>query len=180
MKRMTLMFVSVVAFLALAVAGTPAQDKGVGMNRRPVPQTPEWQKLSSLAGRWQGTIEEGGKTTSSELEVRMTGDGSAIMHILGKDSPEEMVTVFHPDGDRLLATHYCAAHNQPRMALVKPPAANQVAFDYIDGTNIRPGDGHISHVVLTFIDADHHDEAWSGRAGDKETPPAVFHFTRKK
>ena len=130
-------------------------------SRRPWPQTPEWQKLKSLVGQWEGTMEEGGKQMPATVEVRMTGDGSAIMHVMGKDTPYEMVTMIDPDGKRLLATHYCAAHNQPRMALVPSKAPNQLAFQFIDGTNIGPGDGHMQGVVFTFIDADHHEEQWT-------------------
>ena len=78
---------------------------------------------------------------------------------------------------QLLATHYCAAHNQPRMALVPSAKPNQVAFTFVDGTNIGPGETHMQGVVFTFIDADHHDEAWSSTGGGA---PAVFTFTRKK
>lgn len=99
------------------------------------------------------------------------------MRVPGKDSPYEMVTMIHPDGKRLLATHYCAAHNQPRMALVPSKAANQVAFDFIDGTNIAPGEEHMRGVVFTFTDADHHDEAWTSSGSPT---PAVFKFARKK
>jgi hypothetical protein len=142
-----------------------------------VPQTPEWQKLKSLVGQWEGTYEEGGKQAQATLEVRMTGDGSAIMHVMAKDTPYEMVTMIHPDGKRLLATHYCAAHNQPRMALVPSKAPNQIAFDFVDGTNIAAGDGHMKSVVFTFTDADHHEEAWTYSAGGGA---AVFKYTRKK
>ena len=106
-------------------------------------------------------MEEGGKQMPATVEVRMTGDGSAIMHVMGKDSPYEMVTMIHPDGKRLLATHYCAAHNQPRMAMVPAKAPNQIAFEFVDGTNIGPGEGYMKGVVFTFIDADHHEEAWT-------------------
>ncbi len=34
------------------------------------------------------------------------------------NGPENMITMFHMDGDRLLMTHYCGAGNQPRMKLV--------------------------------------------------------------
>ena len=99
------------------------------------------------------------------------------MHVMDKDTPHEMVTMFHPDGERLLATHYCAAHNQPRMALVPSKAANQVAFSFVDGTNIGPGEEHMRSVVFTFIDADHHEEAWTSSGSSK---PGVFKFARKK
>jgi hypothetical protein len=80
----------------------------------------------------------------------------------------------------LLATHYCAAHNQPRMAMVASPAPNQLTFEFVDGTNIRPGDEHMKRVVITFHDADRHDEAWTSQKDGREGPPMVFRFTRKK
>jgi hypothetical protein len=166
-----------VAAVASAGAQAQPQEKAGAMKMSAVPQTPEWQKLKTLAGSLEGTMEESGQTMPAAVEVRMTGDGSAIMHVLGKDSPYEMVTMIHPDGKRLLATHYCAAHNQPRMALVPSASANQVAFSFVDGTNIAPGDEHMRGVVFTFIDADHHEEAWTSSGSAK---PALFKFTRKK
>ena len=166
--------------LGAAVPGVQAQTQGgkaPEMKMSAVPQTPEWQRLKTLVGSWDGTMEEGGKTMPATVEVRMTGDGSAIMHVLGKDSPYEMVTMIHPDGKRLLATHYCAAHNQPRMALVPSAAANQVAFNFVDGTNIGPGEEHMRSVIFTFTDADHHEEAWTSSGSPK---PAIFKFARKK
>jgi hypothetical protein len=71
-----------------------------------VPQTSEWKKITSLTGEWEGVMDMNGKPMATKLEIRMTGDGSAIMHLMDKDSPNEMVTMIHPDGKRLLATHY--------------------------------------------------------------------------
>jgi hypothetical protein len=169
-------------FLALLIVGVVAltaqgQDKAATMKMSAVPNSPEWQRLKSLVGSWEGFMQEGADKMPATADVRMTGDGSAIMHVLGRDTPHEMVTMIHPDGKRLLATHYCAAHNQPRMALVASKASNQVAFDFIDGTNIAPGDVHMRSVVFTFVDADHHEERWTNSEG---SAPAVFTFTRKK
>ena len=179
MRRAVLL--TVVLLLArVAGAGMQAQGKepqSAAMKMSAVPQTPEWQQLKTLVGSWEGTMEEGGKRMPATVDVRMTGDGSAIMHVLGKDTPYEMVTMIHPDGKRLLATHYCAAHNQPRMALAPSAAANEVTFDFVDGTNIAPGDEHMRGVVFTFVDADHHEERWTSSGSSK---PGVFAFTRKK
>jgi hypothetical protein len=147
------------------------------MKTSTVPQTPEWQKLLTLVGSWEGTMEEGGQKMPATVDVRMTGDGSAIMHVLGGGTPYEMVTMIHPDGKRLLATHYCAAHNQPRMALVPSAKPNQVAFTFVDGTNIGPGETHMQGVTFTFVDADHHVETWSSSGG---SAPGTFTFTRVK
>jgi hypothetical protein len=168
------------ALLVVGVAALGAQTKGGSSavsKTSAVPQTPEWQRLKTLVGSWEGTVAMGGKHMPATVEVRMTGDGSAIMHVMDKGGPHEMVTMIHPDGERLLATHYCAAHNQPRMALTPSSAANQVAFDFVDGTNIGPGEEHMRSVVFTFVDADHHDEAWTSSGSPEAT---VFKFARKR
>ena len=166
--------------LAQATAPKPQTTPESEMKHVNVPSTPEWQQLRTLVGQWQGAVKEDGKPSETTLEIRMTGGGSAIMHLLDKDTPHEMVTMFHPDGATLLATHYCSAHNQPRMQLVSAPGPNQIAFRYRDGTNIRPGEGHMVGLLITFIDADHHDEAWSYEEGGSEMPAMVFHYTRKQ
>ena len=175
----------VVALAALGiVAGgarvTDAQDKEAGMKMSAIAQSPEWQKIKSLVGHWEGVVEMDGKKVPTTVEMRLTGDGSAVMHMMDRDTPHEMVTMIHPDGGRLLATHYCAAHNQPRMALVKSPAANQIAFEFVDGTNIKPGDTHMFGLVLTITDADHHDATWTSLVDGKKTPPLTFRYSRKK
>jgi hypothetical protein len=176
MKRI---FVSCAAVLVagLVASASQAQDKGAAMKTSAVPQSAEWQKLRSLVGEWEGTMEEGGTKMPATLDVRMTGDGSAIMHVMGRGSAYEMVTMIHPDGKRLLATHYCGAHNQPRMALVPSAAPSQVAFTFVDGTNIGPGEMYMNGVVFTFLDPDHHEEAWSNSAGGAAT---LFKYSRKK
>jgi hypothetical protein len=183
MKRMCVLLAALLVAGAAVIgaqakAQAPAQgSKGPEMKMSAVPKTPEWERLKSLVGNWEGTMEEGGKKMPTIVEVRMTGDGSAIMHVMDKGGPYEMVTMIHPDGKRLLATHYCAAHNQPRMALVPSTATNKVAFSFIDGTNIAPGDEHMRSVVFTFVDADHHEEAWTGSGSPNAS---VFKYARKK
>jgi hypothetical protein len=175
MRRVLLVSLVVLVAGLVGVAAQPQEKAAMKMSV--VPQTPEWQKLKALVGEWEGVMEEGGKQLPATVEARLTGDGSAIMHVLGKGSPYEMVTMIHADGKRLLATHYCAAHNQPRMALVPGKAPNQIAFDFVDGTNIGPGEEHMKSVVFTFTDADHHEETWRNSTG---SGAAIFKFTRKK
>ncbi len=165
---------AVAALFANAALFSVAQD---GDKKSTIPQTVEWQKLASLVGEWGSVMNVDGKEIPTKVEIRMTGDGSAIMHWMDKDSPHEMITMIHPDGKRLLATHYCAAHNQPRMVMVPSTAPNQVSFQFVDGTNIAPGDGYMKGVVFTFIDADHHEEAWTHSSSPGA---AVFKYTRNK
>ena len=117
--------------------------------------------LKGMEGNWAGKNQQGQPV---QVTFRLTAGGSALMsEILGHDSnkhgPENMITMFHMDGDRLLMTHYCGAGNQPRMKVVSSDAKS-VSFEFMDGTNIGPGDGHMQHVTFTQPDADHRIEEW--------------------
>ncbi len=167
-------------FLALA-ATAPAQEQmhEHQSHGSAIAASPQWDKVKSLAGEWEGYVMEGGKQVATKVSVRMTGDGSAVMHWLDRDTPHEMVTMFHMDKGDLMATHYCSAHNQPRFVAAPGADPARVAFEFKDGTNIHPGDGYMKRLVLTFVDADHHDEEWSYDQGGT-LMPATFHFTRVK
>jgi len=131
--------------------------------------------LKGLEGNWAGKDQKG---QSIQVTFRMTAGGSALMsEILGR-GPENMITMFHMDGDRLLMTHYCGAGNQPRMKVISSDAKS-VSFEFFDGTNIGPGDGHMQHVTFTQPDADHHVEEWVFLDHGKESRE-VFTLARVK
>jgi len=144
-----------------------------------VEATPQWKQITSLAGEWDGYALMGGQKMQTHISIRSTGDGSAVMHWMDAGTPHEMITMFHMDKSELLATHYCAAHNQPRFRAVPSQKPNEVVFEYKDGTNIRQGDGFMRRLVITFVDADHHNETWgfdnNGKVGD-----GTFYLTRVK
>ncbi len=148
------------ATVALSVAGCAQEHEHEQMSV--VKPSPQFEQMKKLVGKWEGTF--GGRPTTTEF--RLTGDGSALMEIMASGTPFEMVTIYHMDGDRFLATHYCAAHNQPRMEALKGDG-NTVEFKYIDGTNIAPGDTHMENVKMTLADADHHKELWTSRENGK-------------
>jgi hypothetical protein len=112
--------------------------------------------LKGLEGKW---VAKNPKGEPLEITFRMTAGGSALMSEIHGHGPENMITMFHMDGDRLVMTHYCGAGNQPRMRLVAADAKS-VSFEFFDGTNIGPGDGHMQHVTFAQQDATHHTEEW--------------------
>lgn len=115
-----------------------------------------FQQLASLEGNWVGKNSQG---QPIEVSFRMTAGGSALMSEIHGHGEDNMITMFHMDGDRLLMTHYCSMGNQPRMKLVGTDAKS-VSFEFIDGTNIERGAGHMQHVTFTQPDATHHTEEW--------------------
>ena len=139
-----------------------------------------FEQLKGLEGNWTGTNSQG---QPLQVTFRLTAGGSALMsEIVGHDpdkhGPENMITMFHMDGDRLLMTHYCGAGNQPRMKVVSSDAKT-VSFEFFDGTNIGPGDGHMQHVTFSQSDADHHTEEWVFLDHGKEMKE-VFTLARVK
>jgi hypothetical protein len=85
------------------------------------------------------------------------------MEKLAISGEPEMLTVYHPDGDRLMLTHYCSLHNQPRMRSRTPhQEENKIAFDFLDVNNLsEPGAGHMHKLVVTFEDKDHLTQEWT-------------------
>lgn len=161
-----------IAVIALTLSAS-AQHHSV------IKPNPSFDKMKALAGDWEGSMVEGTQKFPTHAVISVVSDGSAVMQNLAPGTPHEMITMFHPDGSDLLATHYCAGHNQPRMKLVPSEDPKIAFFDFKDGTNIAPGDGYMQSVKFIFVDADDHFEDWSYNDNGTITV-AHFEFHRKK
>ena len=162
MKSLRISFSIVLMLLApLALAQTSAQKA--------------FASLKTLDGMWAGKDPSG---ENVKVSYRSTSNGSALMsEIMGK---EDMITMFHPDGDRLLMTHYCAAGNQPRMQGTASPDGKTITFNFIDGTNITAQQpGHMEKLVVTMLDPSHHTEQWSFKGADGKEMTEAFDLHRK-
>jgi hypothetical protein len=124
-----------------------------------------FDQLKSLSGSWEGKGSEG---QPLQVSFRVTSAGSAILNEI--QGPEDMVTMFHMDGDRMMMTHYCATGNQPRMVGTLSPDAKTMTFTFLDVTNfVSTQPGHMQGLVLTFVDANHHTEDWTFLDKDGQT-----------
>ncbi len=137
-------------------------------------------QLKSMAGHWQATMADGGK---ANYDYEVVSDGTAVMERLMPHDPEhttEMVTMYHLDGGRLLMTHYCSAGNQPRMAADSyAPNAHKLVFNYVDATNLKSADdGHMQHVEIDFVDANHVTQTWTFYKNQKAAMTETFRLTR--
>lgn len=169
--RMTRTFL-LVWMLAILGVGIYAADNAAG---KATPANPAFEKLKTLVGTWETKMPDG---KTAEMTVRLTGNGSALL--LDAAEGDGMITVIHPDGDTLMATHYCGAKNQPRYVLAPSSDPNTVAFQFKDVTNLAsPDAGHMRGVVFKFTDADHHTEDWTWRDKGKDQVETIA-FTRKK
>jgi len=137
--------------------------------------TAAFERLTSLVGQWKGSF--GG--TEITLTYNVTANGSALMEVSKSD--QVMITMFTVDGDRLIATHYCSARNQPQMqtAPLSGAPTSQLAFALERVTGMRtPDDWHNTGLVMILEDKDHLTQEWTYQMKG-QTGKNVFHFTRE-
>ena len=124
-----------------------------------------FEKMKTLAGSWQGTIM--GMTINGT--IRVTSSGNAILYEATSSArPDDPITMFYVDGDRLLATHYCDAGNRPRMQGKMSPDGKTFEFTLLDIAG-NTQKGYMNHMAFTIVDADHHtvESTW-WLPGDKQ------------
>ncbi|MEK7317262.1 MAG: hypothetical protein AAB011_13865 [Candidatus Eisenbacteria bacterium] len=158
-----------VLFATPAFAGETAKE-----HASPAAAPAAFERLKGLVGAWQG-VGEGGENSTTSFELM--SNGSALMERLVPMAGMVMVNLYHPDGDAVVMTHYCASGNQPRMRCAKDGAS--LAFTLADITNWKKGEARMSAVTVTLIDADHMRQDWVTDEAGKSTP-MTMEFVRKK
>jgi len=163
--------------VATAAVGLPQEMK------MPAPKTsgPQsdaqkaFEMMKTMAGSWDGSI----VGLSTHITIRVTSSGNAILHEATGPRPDNPITIFYVDGDRLLLTHYCDAGNRPRMVGKISPDGKTVEFDFLDvsGSTDR---GMMNHMVFTMIDVNHHTEALTYTLPGTKPMVAQGAFTRAK
>jgi hypothetical protein len=138
-----------------------------------------YERFQSLSGEWRG---ESTKGWTEAVHFQTIAQGSAVMETSFEAHPNEaMVTMFHPDGDRLLLTHYCVAKNQPRLLLTSATAdLSEVVFEFLDGTNLASRDrGHMDKVVFRFSEGGNFSSQWRWYQDGKERWVEDIRYERK-
>jgi len=135
-----------------------------------------FKQLTSLVGEWEA-VQDGVPVKESYM---LTANGSALMAETKPGNDPAMITMFTVDGDHLIATHYCAARNQPQMETGIPDDLQKgVTFSLVRVTGMKtPDDWHNTGLTITLDDKDHMTQRWTYLY--KRTPgTSVFHYTRK-
>ena len=137
-----------------------------------------FEKMKPLVGNWQGKANDGKPV---KISYALVSGGSALVETIQAESEPGMVTVYHPDGDRLMMTHYCSLNNQPRMRADTGPAENgKLVFNFVDATNMSSPDAmHMHRLAVTFEGKDRFVQEWTWKGGEKEGT-VVFRLERMK
>lgn len=112
-----------------------------------------FEQLSSLAGDWEAKVEKG---PTLRVNYRLYSSGSALVQTFNTTGSNQTLTIFHLDGISLLATHYCAQGNQPKLRFVGSHKKGAFGFSFLDITNLdNPQDSHLSKMQIDIVDPDH-------------------------
>ncbi len=173
---MKLAFLPLVCTLALAAAGCQSGTRVAGGN--PPAIKASFEQLKALDGEWESVDEKGQKSVAAVFKT--TAAGSAVREIMFPGATHEMTNMYHLDGDSLVATHYCAAGNQPRMRCARP-AGGVYMFNTADVTNLKsPDTEYMAELRLIVKDKDHIRQEWQSFKGGAKTESVVFDLTRRK
>ncbi len=133
-----------------------------------------------LEGEWVGThVNHEGKEEQLTLVYRNVSGGTAVEERIFANTPKEMITMYHGNGDdRVLMTHYCALGNQPRLQLEESDGKH-FAFSYLDGVGIdRETTGHMGRMKMTVVDENTIRQEWAYYEGGKEINVTQMTFKR--
>jgi hypothetical protein len=168
MKRLILIVVLLVLCPAL-FAGSSQEE---GKNGE------AFDKLKLLAGTWNGTSNDGKPV---KITYRVVSGGSAVMETMDHNEDDGgMVTMYHPDGDNLMMTHYCSMGNQPRMKASAVSSDGKLSFMCVGGSNMSEDDAHMHALAITFKDNDTISQNWTMRSEGKDEMHVIMDLKRTK
>jgi hypothetical protein len=139
--------------------------------------------LTGLLGDWTG---KSGSGREHKVNYRLSAGGSVLVETWSLPSGRESMTLYHLDGESLMATHYCPQGNQPRLVLM--PGDKKMHFAFLDGTNLQvAGKSHQYSFWLQIDDEDHfrRNEIYVENnaliePAPIEDPAETFSYTRTK
>ncbi len=168
MRRLTTWTVG----LAWCAAAAQAADAPAGSAQEAL------GRIKALVGTWEGHIATPDGPPGS-VRYELTGGGTTVVERLFPGTDHEMMTVYHVDGEKLLATHYCAMGNQPMMKL-ETATARELSFGFVGGTNMDASkDVHIHSGRIRFLDGGRLESEWDVYQGPKKTITHKFFVARK-
>ena len=122
------------AMLLLAMLALPSLAHA--QEAAPSPAERQFAQIVALEGRWQVA-----ETDALQIVFEKTARGHTMIERWETASGLHSITVYHLDGDRLIATHYCPQGNQPRLESIDGDDG-AIAFRFRDITDLDDGESH--------------------------------------
>jgi hypothetical protein len=116
----------------------------------------EFESLKSLVGDWEATTAKGTKVRAS---YRLMSADSVLVETFTTFSGKQTLTLFHMDGPHVIATHYCAQGNQPRLRLRSTQSKTRFELSFFDITNLTdPQASHLRRLEIELRDLNRFDK----------------------
>jgi len=96
----------------------------------------QFETIAALTGEWQVA-----EHASLRIVFEPTAAGSVIIERWMRGERMHSLTVYHLDGEKLIATHYCPQGNQPRLAAT-PSDGGEIRFVFLDATGLDPNESY--------------------------------------
>ncbi|MBJ6763505.1 hypothetical protein JGU66_22280 [Myxococcaceae bacterium JPH2] len=107
-----------------------------------------FHQLTTLVGIWEGKFEDG---RPHSVTYRLTAGGTTLVETWALGPGRESLTLYHLDGDALVADHYCPQGNTPRLQLAKGSSTDKLSFVFRDGTNLQIKDKSHQHAFWVSL-----------------------------
>ena len=132
-------------------------------------------ELTRMVGVWRRADKP-----ESSLRIRfyLTAGGTVLVESWEAGGKPHSLTLYHRDGDALLATHYCPQGNQPRLALAGRDTSG-LHFVFRDATDLEPATEKHQHEL--WFDLSNPDRPVRGETyASKDGPgaPERLHLVR--
>ncbi len=148
------------ASLSLSVGETPS----------PKPGSPEFERMKTLVGTWQGKTDIGQGPIDLTVQYRLLAGGTVLEERVFSGTPNEMITMYFDQGGKLALTHYCVMGNRPGMYL-KSSDARSISFDLDKTCGINAAkESHMHALTISFDDSDTITTRCKAIMDGKETP----------
>jgi hypothetical protein len=132
------------------------------------------QLRAALVGEWEAVMARG---STIRVSYRVIAADSALVETF-RAGVRETLTIYHPDGPQLIATHYCAQGNQPQLRLLPARNDRMWQFAFQDATNLAdPAASHLTRIRFQVTDPDHIKKTEVYTAYGKQNV-TVFSFVR--
>ena len=154
---------------------------GLGEAVEPQVSSAGFDKMRTLVGIWKLRNAQTPNAAAFRISYRMISRDTAIVETFGDPAKQTTETIYHRDGQHLMATHYCAQGNQPRLRLQESnTTAKTLVFIFFDATNLASErDSHLVRLRFDFVDAEHlkREEVYS-QGGTEESSVVNLERTR--
>ncbi|RYV01242.1 hypothetical protein SOPP22_12600 [Shewanella sp. OPT22] len=129
-----------------------------------------FNKMKTLVGTWK---KEGQSHSDFTISFELTANNSTLLEIWNYKGKKHSLTVYHQNGEKLMATHYCPQGNQPRLELTESSTMNAISFRFFDATNLESLDkSHQHYLGFEFpksMDRVVRSETYTSYKGEKES-----------